>query len=163
MRGMNKVEVIKLRDTKYASSLERILNKYVSFGSCTLEYAQSLILDHKAYVFLLEEEIIACSILYTDNRSRHEVKHVVVEETYRGQGLAKGLIRFLLEDNPDKELHATGWVTPHGWEAERLFLSNGFKIVQHDLQYWQNDCTSYDYCPHRTDNCNCSAKLVTNF
>lgn len=156
---MSDYTVTRLTDTLFAKSLASFLNEYLSFGLCSLDYSVELIKRHKVYVVLNSDVVVATVVLYSSG-SDYRVSHLAVAQELRGKGLGRSLLETLLYDNGNLPMHAVGWVTPNGWEAERIFLSCGFSISSTDQDYWRKDCKDVSFCPHYTDRCNCSATFA---
>jgi N-acetylglutamate synthase-like GNAT family acetyltransferase len=156
------IEEIVIYQTTSLCDVERLkylLNKYVSFGLATTEYVESLVQKCKVYVATDGDKIVGTATLEFTGKTA-EVKHLVVDESYRKLGIGGRLLKFVLDANSTVVLTATGWVKPTGWDAEGLFLSQEFVVVSEDKNYWKSACTSATYCPYFSGECNCSCKLV---
>jgi predicted GNAT family acetyltransferase len=148
----------RLYSNERISELVELINTNLLFGSCTHEYAESIVTDQKTYACILEGMLVGSVTLYGDGTT-FEVRHLSVYDSQRGKGIAAKLLDILVQDN-NVNMFAVGWTTPNGWDAEKLFMSRGFSLTTHDLNYWKSSCVDVEYCPHRTEVCNCSAKLV---
>jgi GNAT superfamily N-acetyltransferase len=148
-------------DSSLVTALAELLNEYVSFGLADDSYMRKLFSTGDVYVIReLHGEIIG-TVTSQKQENSAVIKHLVVREGSRGMGIASYLLQHAMKELPvGIQVHAEGWAKPHGWEAEKIFLREGFSIESVDVDYWKDNCNSTDYCPYFTGTCNCACKLV---
>jgi N-acetylglutamate synthase-like GNAT family acetyltransferase len=133
----------------------KLLQSYILFGEATVEYASSLVKQLSLVAF--EGELVVGFITL---KEKAEVSHLCVQEQFRGRGISRLLLESILHKTDARRLIANGWITPHGWEAERVFKALGF-IEESRGNLWASECNSKDFCPHYSGICNCNSVLVS--
>lgn len=149
------------------AAVRSLLNQYVSFGLMTESKLTELITYHAVIVAFEEGKLVGVATL-SKAVDDWELSHIAVVESHRSRGIGASLLDCALVIYRHAQagqaqplpLKASGWTTPQGWSAEKLFLSKGFTIQQEDKDYWLEVCKSSQDCPHYTDKCQCSCKLV---
>jgi N-acetylglutamate synthase-like GNAT family acetyltransferase len=140
--------------------ITEILNVYVSFGLSNEDIITDLIENHKVIISIIDNKIVGVLTLFI-HHNYTEFQNIVTLPEYRGKGIASKLLSLaVLESNELYPIKGIGWVQPNGWDAENIILKQGFEIVKEDKEYWKIVCDKHPLCPHRTNKCNCSCKMV---
>jgi GNAT superfamily N-acetyltransferase len=140
--------------------ITNMLNIYVSFGLSSEHLVANLIENHKVIISVIDKKIVAVLTLFI-HHNYTEFQNLVTLPEHRGKGIASKLLSLaVLESNELYPIKGIGWVQPAGWDAENIILKLGFKIVKEDKDFWKFICDKHPLCPHRTNKCNCSCKMV---
>lgn len=155
------VERLEEANEENIDSINKMINEHLSFGLMNHLIVEDLILNHRVYIAKTPNNLIIGVLCLRFMDGYNEICHVVTLAEYRRKGICSQLLKIALKEyDSNLDLRARGWVKPNGWDAQSIFLNNGFEIISVDKNYWKKDCTSSSFCPYHTCKCNCSALLV---
>lgn len=147
-----------LLQSEHIEEVVELLNNTISFGLTDLK-SMYRFLNINGIVALLDNSVIGFAGL-SRSSAVTKISYIAVHSDHRKQGIGKALLHLI--SLGEDELFAIGWKTPNGWDAETIFMNEGFSVYKESNDYWSNNCDSGVTCPHRTDNssCVCSAVFV---
>lgn len=158
--------------------IRNLLNKYLSYGLADEQNTTDKVMNQTTYVCLKDEQIIGIIIskdlelgdftlednewdILDINQPSKYISHIVVDENYRGYGVATNLLNKLMSDMENQyNVFAVGWIKSDNnkWEAETVFKHEGFSDLLTIPNYFEREGDVY--CPCCKGNCRCSAKIV---